>query len=261
MEIIAHRGASHDAPENTLAAIRLAWQQQADAVEVDVQLSKDGELVVIHDDYTKRSGGFARKVGAQTLDELRRIDVGRWKGKRWAGEKIPTLAAVLATVPDGKRVFVEFKCGPEGIPEFKRAAKDAGKRAGPMVAIGFSRETMRQLKAEMPGLEVCWIRKFRRHWRTGRWSPAAEELIAAAQEIGVDGLDLDARSPVNSALIEKLGAAGLKVYVWTVDSPAKASQLVAAGVDGITTNRPGWLREQIQRAPTKYTKDTKQISS
>ena len=261
MEIIAHRGASHDAPENTLAAIRLAWQQQADAVEVDVQLSKDGKLVVIHDDNTKRSGGFARKVGAQTLDELRRIDVGRWKGKRWAGEKIPTLAAVLATVPDGKRVFVEFKCGPEGIPEFKRAAKDAGKRAGPMVAIGFSRETMRQLKAEMPGLEVCWIRKFRRHWRTGRWSPAAEELIAAAQEIGVDGLDLDARSPVNSALIEKLRAAGLKVYVWTVDSPAKASQLVAAGVDGITTNRPGWLREQIQRAPTKYTKDTKQISS
>ena len=60
MEIIAHRGASHDAPENTLAAIRLAWQQEADAVEVDVQLSKDGKLVVIHDDNTKRSGRFAR---------------------------------------------------------------------------------------------------------------------------------------------------------------------------------------------------------
>ena len=258
MEIIAHRGASHDAPENTLAAIRLAWQQGADAVEVDVQLSKDGKLVVIHDDNTKRAGGFARKVGAQTLDELRRLDVGRWKGKRWAGEKIPTLAAVLATVPDGKRLFVEFKCGPDGIPEFKRAAKDAGKRAGPMVAIGFSRETMRQLKAEMPGLEVCWISKFRRHWRTGRWSPAAEELIAAAQEIGVDGLDLDARSPVNSALVDKLRAASLKLYVWTVDSPAKARQLATAGVDGITTNRPGWLREQIQQLPTK---DTRQISS
>ena len=171
----------------------------------------------------------------------------RSKGKRWAGEKIPTLAAVLATVPDGKRLFVEFKCGPDGIPEFKRAAKEAGKRTGPMVAIGFSRETMRQLKAEMPGLEVCWISKFRRHWRTGRWSPAAERLIAAAQEIGVDGLDLDARSPVNSALIEKLRVAGLKVYVWTVDSPAKASQLEAAGVDGITTNRPGWLREKLDR--------------
>jgi len=148
MEIIAHRGASHDAPENTLAAVRLAWQQEADAVEVDVQLSKDGKLVVIHDDNTKRSGGFARKVGAQTLDELRRLDVGRWKGKMWSGEKIPTLAAVLATVPDCKRLFVEFKCGDEGIPEFSRAAKDMGKRSGSMVAICFSRETMRQLKAD-----------------------------------------------------------------------------------------------------------------
>ena len=246
MEIIAHRGASHDAPENTLAAIHLAWQQSADAVEVDVQLSKDGKLVVIHDDNTKRSGGFARKVGAQTLEELRRLDVGRWKGKRWAGERIPTLAAVLATVPDGKRLFVEFKCGHEGIPEFKRAAKGAGKV--PMVAIGFSRETMRQLKAEMPDLEVCWISKLRRHWRTGRWLPAAEKLIAAAQEIGVDGLDLDARSPVNSALIERLRAAEMKVYVWTVDSPAMAHKLVAAGVDGITTNRPGWLREKLESA-------------
>ena len=193
MEIIAHRGASHDAPENTLAAVRLAWQQGADAVEVDVQLSKDGKLVVIHDDNTKRSGGFARRVGAQTLDELRRLDVGRWKGWRWAGEKIPTLAAVLVTVPEGKRLFVEFKCGPAGIPEFKRAAKDMGKRAGSLVAIGFSPETMRQLKAEMPGLEVCWISKLRRHWRTGRWLPAAEKLIATAKELGVDGLDLDAR--------------------------------------------------------------------
>jgi len=261
MEIIAHRGASHDAPENTLAAVRLAWQQGADAVEVDVQLSKDGKLVVIHDDNTKRSGGFARRVGAQTLDELRRLDVGRWKGWRWAGEKIPTLATVLVTVPEGKRLFVEFKCGPAGIPEFKRAAKDMGKRAGSLVAIGFSPETMRQLKAEMPGLEVCWISKLRRHWRTGRSSPAAEKLIAATKELGVDGLDLDARSPVNLALVDKLKAAGLKLYVWTVDSPAKARQLAATGVDGITTNRPGWLREQIQQAPTKHSKDTKQISS
>jgi len=248
VEIIAHRGASHDAPENTLAAVRLAWQQEADAVEVDVQLSKDGKLVVIHDASTKRSGGFARKVGAQTLDQLRRLDVGRWKGKRWAGERIPTLAAALATVPDGKRLFVEFKCGPEGIPEFKRAAKDTGKRAETMVAIGFSRETMRLLKAEMPGLEVCWINKLRRHWRTGRSSPAAEKLIAAAKELGVDGLDLDARSPVNSALVDKLKAAGLKLYVWTVDSPAKARQLAATGVDGITTNRPGWLRAKLESA-------------
>jgi len=246
VEIIAHRGASHDAPENTLAAIRLAWEQQADAVEVDVQLSKDGELVVIHDDNTKRSGSLARKVSAQTLDELRKLDAGSWKSKRWAGEKIPTLASVLAAVPEGKRLFVEFKCGSDGISAFKRTVKDAAPRLGTIVAIGFSSDTMRQLKADMPELEVCWICRFRRLWRTGRWCPAAEDLIAAAREIGVDGLDLDARGPLNATLVSKLSAAGLKVYVWTVDSPAKAGKLVAAGVDGITTNRPGWLREKLE---------------
>src|SRR2546425_8569460 len=120
---------------------------------------------------------------------------------------------------------------------------------------------MRQLKAKRRGWEVCWSSKPRPNWGTGGFSPAAEKLIAAAKELGVDGLDLDARSPVNSALVDKLKAAGLKLYVWTVDSPAKARQLAAASVDGITTNRPGWLREQIRQAPTKHTKDTKHISS
>ncbi len=246
MEIIAHRGASHDAPENTLAAVQLAWQQGADAVEVDVQLSKDGKLVVIHDDNTKRSAGVARKVCAQTLDELRHLDVGSWKSKRWASERIPALDAVLETVPEGKRLFVEFKCSSEGISEFKRAAKDMRNGAARLVAIGFSSETMRQLKAELPGIEVCWIRKLRRHWRTGRLSRPLDRMIATARELGVDGVDLDVRSPLNSARVEKFRAAGLRTYVWTVDSPAKARQLAAAGVDGITTNRPGWLRENLE---------------
>jgi glycerophosphoryl diester phosphodiesterase len=120
-----------------------------------------------------------------------------------------------------------------------------------IAVIGFSRETMKQLKAELPELEVCWIRAFRRSWRRGRWSPSAEELIAGARAAGLDGVDLDARGPVNGPLVEKLKAAGLKVYVWTVDSAAKARKLAAAGVDGITTNRPGWLREKLRQTPAK----------
>ena len=90
--------------------------------------------------------------------------------------------------------------------------------------------------------------RFRRNWNTGRRSRAIEELIATARETGLDGVDLDASGPVNAALVNQLKAAGLKVYVWTVDSPAKARKLVTAGVDGITTNRPGWLREKLAHA-------------
>ena len=125
-------------------------------------------------------------------------------------------------VSEGKRLFVELKCGPEGISELVRIASTSTKPPTQIVAIGFSRQTMKQLKAEMPELEVCWISKFRRNWKAGGWSPATQQLVAAAQEAALDGVDLDARGPVNRTLVETLKGAGLRVYVWTVDSPAKA---------------------------------------
>src|SRR5258706_1541868 len=120
MQIIGHRGASLDAPENPLAEVRLAWQQQADAVEVDVHLSRDGKIVVIHDPNTRKLAGVNRKVARQTLAELRALDVGRRRGAAWIGERIPTLEEVLAAVPRSKRLFIEIKCGPEIAPELSR---------------------------------------------------------------------------------------------------------------------------------------------
>ncbi len=93
-EIIAHRGASHDAPENTLAAMRLAWDQKADAVELDLWLSKDGRIVVLHDRDTKRVGGSAIPVAEQTWAEIGRVDVGAWKDPRFKDERIPTPATM-----------------------------------------------------------------------------------------------------------------------------------------------------------------------
>src|SRR3954468_1570566 len=155
MEIIGHRGASFDAPENTLAAVQLAWQQGADAVEVDVHLSSDGKIVVIHDPNTRKLAGVNRKVARQTLAELRALDVGRRKGRAWVGEKIPTLEEVLATVPRGKRLFIEIKCGPEIVPELAPVLHRSGCPPEQLVFIGFSFPTMRWLKREFPEMEVA----------------------------------------------------------------------------------------------------------
>ena len=127
VEIIGHRGASSEAPENTLASFRLAWAQHADAGELDIYLSKDGEVVVIHDATTRRVGKRSRRVVDQTLAELKQLDVGQWKGSKWAGERIPTLAEVLSTIPDGKRLFIEIKCGPEVIPPLVKVLETARK--------------------------------------------------------------------------------------------------------------------------------------
>ena len=243
VEIIAHRGASFDAPENTLASIQLGWQQDADAVEIDVQFSKDGHIVVIHDDNTRKTAGVRKKVCAQTLAELKQLDVGRWKDAKWAGERIPTLSEAIATIPDGKRLFVEIKCGAECLSKFVEDFRASGKTPRQVVPIGFSLETMQQLKRALPELEVCWIAEFKRTLRG--WSPTAERLIAQARDAGVDGLDLSGKGPVDAEFTQKVHGAGLTLYIWTVDSSALARQLADAGVDGITTNKPAWLRSEM----------------
>src|SRR6187431_238635 len=111
VEIVAHRGASADAPENSLSAMKLAWEQGADAIELDLWLSKDGKLIVFHDADTKRIGGVDRKITEYTAAEAAQVDIGKWKGEKFAGEKLPALEPILATVPAGKRIVLELKSG------------------------------------------------------------------------------------------------------------------------------------------------------
>src|SRR5665647_3725193 len=99
ISFIAHRGESFAAPENTLAAIKLAWTNNADGVEIDVRLSKDKKIVVIHDMNTKRTSGLSRRVKSHSIDSLKKLDVGSWKGKKWLNERIPTLKEILENVP------------------------------------------------------------------------------------------------------------------------------------------------------------------
>lgn len=239
MEIIAHRGASHDAPENTLAAIRLAWQQNADAVEIDVRLSRDGALVVMHDDNTRRTAGHDAKIAAQTLEELKRLDAGSWKGAPFAGETIPTLGEVLAELPAGKGLVIEVKdARPEVVPALQSALAQSGVLPAQLLLIGFDYEQVKRLKSALPQLRVLLLRS----------APlAVEELIALCRDASLDGVDLQHAFPLDEKAIAKLRAAGLAWYVWTVDDANIARRLVAAGVDGITTNRPGWLREQLRK--------------
>src|SRR6188508_1008743 len=125
VEIIAHRGGAHEAPENTLAAFKLGFEQKADAGELDVYLTKDGKAVVIHDKNTKRTAGADKPVVEQTLEELRALDAGSFKGAQWKGEKIPTLAEALETIPDDRRMFIEIKCGAEILPELERVLRES----------------------------------------------------------------------------------------------------------------------------------------
>jgi len=242
-EIIAHRGASQDAPENTLAAFKLGLEQGAAAIELDVHLTKDGRLAVIHDGNTQRTTGVSKKVAETSLADLQALDAGAWKGAKWQGTRIPELAEVLEMLPVGKRVFIELKCGAEALGELERVMRASGRAAEQMVLIGFDFAVMAEAKRRNPGRRVCWVVEPRSGF-AGR-GPTAAELAERAAAGKLDGLFLSQKFPLDAGFVGKLKAAGLACYVWTVNDAAVAKRLEAAGVAGLCTDRPGWLRAEL----------------
>ena len=245
MQIIAHRGASYDAPENTLASARLAWAQGADALEVDVHLTRDDRLAVIHDSDTRRTAGVAGDVATLTLSALQQREVGRWKDARFAGERVPALDDILAIVPPGKRVFVEIKSGPEAVTALQRCIADArqnqGLLASQIAIISFDLAVAAAAKVALPAHEVCWIAD------AGADAPRSTvgEIAQEARAAGLDGIDVASGWHLDAKTVQQIQSGGFKLYVWTVDDARLARRLVQAGVDGLTTNRPGWLRAQL----------------
>jgi len=247
VELIDHRGESADAPENTMAAFNLAWERKATAIELDVHLTRDGALIVSHDADTKRTTGVSKVIKESTLAELRRLDAGRWKDPKWAGEKMPTLAEVLKTIPENGRCFIEVKVGPEAVPALVDAVRESGKRAEQLVVISFHADTIAETKRRLPQLKAYFLAGFRQNPETKAGSRTADELIRQAKEIGADGLDLASKGPVDRQFVDRVKAAGLEFYVWTVDDPREAIRFSQAGVDGITTNRASGLKTDLAR--------------
>ena len=118
--VVAHRGASGEAPENTIPAFNLAWKQGADAIEGDFHLTKDGQVVCIHDANTKKVAGKNLVVKNTTLAELKKLDVGIKKGAAFEGTSIPTIGEVFETIPAKKKIYIEIKCGLEIISPLLR---------------------------------------------------------------------------------------------------------------------------------------------
>jgi glycerophosphoryl diester phosphodiesterase len=244
--IVAHRGASHEAPENTLAAFRLAWEQGADAVEGDFYLTKDSQIVCIHDEQTKRTSGEERLVPATTLAELRRLDVGRWKDPRWAGERIPTLAEVLATIPAGKKIYIEIKCGPEIVPHLPPVLNKSGLKPEQTVVISFDEKVIAETLRQIPGIKAYWLAGFRRNPETKEYETKVESLFATLDRLQPHGLDVQAnRDLVDADFVMQLRERGLEFHVWTVNNPGDARYFRSLGVDSITTDRPAFVRQAL----------------
>ena len=228
--IIAHRGASAYEPENTIKAVRRAWELGAPMVEVDVRLCKDGEVVVIHDetlDRTTNASGYVRDLN---LEELRRVDAGK-------GERIPTLDEVLEFAKGRLKVVIELKeVGLEdkvvNIVQHHEFEDDA-------VVVSFLHPSVRAVKERASAIKTGIIFK----------------------GLPIDPLDLVSKAKADSlfiyhkhiteGLVQGLHEKGLKVFAWTVDEKSKIQNLIDMGIDGVATNRPDILSSASQPIRTK----------
>ncbi len=246
--IVAHRGASHDAPENTLAAFRLAWEQQADGIEGDFYLTKDRQIVCIHDADTERTAGVRGKVESMTLEQLRKLDAGSWKGERWKGEPIPTFDEVYQAVPDDRLFVIELKSKTKIVPvlaERLRSLDPGGRR---LLIITFDQATARACHEQIPDVPVQWLTSFKRSGPDGTWRPTAESVAKTVRQTGAQGVGMKGeREVIDEAFIATLRARGCaKFHVWTIDSPDDARFFRELGADAITTNRPAVIRAAIE---------------
>lgn len=245
-QIIAHRGESFDAPENTLASITMAWQKGATAVEIDIQLTKDNKIVVIHDYNTHRVSGIRKRVKKSTLSELKKLDIGSFKDKKWKDQRIPTLEEVLKTIPDNGKLIIEIKSNEQILKPLKELLDKTALKTGQIELIAFNYKTIVEAKILMPKYTMLWLVELDYLLPWWLCFTNTERLIKKVKQGNIDGLDIWAGKIANKPFIEKLKDANLLVYFWTVNDALVAKQLIENGAIGITTDRACWLTEQLK---------------
>jgi glycerophosphoryl diester phosphodiesterase len=229
---IAHRGASGNFPENTVCAFRAAIDAGAEMCELDVQLSRDGAIVVIHDETVERTTDGKGEVAELTLEELKRLDAGaKFKGGAVKGERIPTLDEVFSVTSGKCGLNIELKAG--GLEHQVAQIMQTRNALADSIVSSFDWEYLKNIQQLHFNIRVGLLAEekpvdlmmnavaMRAHSINPRWDMVTSDLCKAAHE------------------------RGLKVYTWTVDADARMRALIACGVDGIMTNYPERLRKVV----------------
>ncbi|HWP45011.1 MAG TPA: glycerophosphodiester phosphodiesterase family protein [Blastocatellia bacterium] len=265
--IIAHRGASGLAPENTLSAFKLAVALGSEGVEMDVQLTADGRAVVIHDTRVNRTTNGRGSVAGFTLEKLAELDAGRWFDKRlalrpgirkaverlmaergcrpaYAGESVPTLESALEVLlPERlERIYIELKCAARNRDALVDAIVTLVRQLRlerTVTLLSFDHEAIRLARERAPGIRTAATFPV-----SGRALITTRSIIRTVEEAGADEAALH-YGLVTRRAVSMLNEKGIAVSTWTVNRPVLMRRLIASGVDAIMTNYPDRLKEII----------------
>ena len=162
------------------------------------------------------------------------LDVGAWKHTKFKGTKIPTISEVFATIPKGKKIFVEVKCGPEIIPFLIKEIKKANFETDQVRLICFNTKVIKAFKEKMPNYKAYWLSGFKK--KSGSWKPSVDQVITTLKSCKADGLDSQHTIPPEFS--KSVINAGFEWHAWTINDSKTAGNLAKRGIDSITTDRP-----------------------
>jgi glycerophosphoryl diester phosphodiesterase len=235
--VIAHRGASGWAPENTLPAFQKAAELEADMIEFDIQLSADRHIVVIHDKTVDRTTNGTGRVAEKSFAELRQLDAGAWFAPNFAGTRIPTLREVLSTISDSIQLNIELK-------HFDLESNFFEQDVAAIVtefdllhrAIFAARhpESITRLKELIPGIDCVLLQKER----------TEDEYVEALLRLNLKVAQIRRRS-MNQAFINRLHEHKILINLFYADEAEEMRNFISMGIDGILTNYPDRLRKVI----------------
>ncbi|MDQ0427436.1 glycerophosphoryl diester phosphodiesterase [Planomicrobium stackebrandtii] len=241
---IAHRGASGHAPENTMEAFHKGFEMKSDYIEIDVQMTKDGELVVIHDTTVDRTTDGTGKVGDLTLEEIRQLDAGSWFSENFTGERVPTFEEVVDEFRGKVGILIELKA-PELYPGVEEKIANAlieRNMATPnnnkIIIQSFNHESMKKSKELLPNLSHGVL-------TGGGWADVTEEQLA--QFASYADYFNPTMSIVTDELVTDVHEAGMDIFPYTSRSQEQALRLFNLNVDGIITDYP----EHVYHHPVK----------
>ncbi len=242
--IIAHRGFSGQAPENTLVAIRQAIKAGADMVEIDVTMTADGQVILLHDETLDRTTSGQGLPTDFTLEELRGLDAGSWFGPQYAGEKIPTLAEALETVKNRILINIEIKTEAveHGVVPKVVALIAEHEMLDQVVVSSFSPEALRLMKVSDPAVITATL--FNKELHTGR------DPLEIIQEVGSRGFNISGKR-LTQAMIERCHKHGIPVAVYTVNEPDQMHLLMEVGVDAVFTDHPDLMIEVLEEGEAR----------
>ena len=227
--VIAHRGASSYAPENTFAAFDLALRMGACHIELDVEATADGHIVVIHDDRVDRTSDGSGPVTAYTLKTLQALDVGSWFGPTFAGERIPLFEEVLRRYKGRVHIHTEIKGRSTYLSQRTADQVRQHDMVDQVTITSFQKARLEEVRAYAPRLATGWL-----------LPEVSDAVISQARDLGIRQLCPRATT-VTAELVSRLHAEGFVVRAWGVETEALMRQVVRAGADGMTVNFPDKL--------------------